>query len=268
MGLPRAPRTAAALRWLALPVGVGLQALGRFDVMASFRVGVQLHPQHCSIDELRGAWETADALGVDSIWTWDHFYPLYGDDTGAHFEGWTLLAAMAVDHHQRPHRAAGHRQLVPEPRPAGRHGPHGRPALRRTDLPGHRVRVVREGLRRVRLRVRHRAGPPARAGGVAEAHQGAPRRAEPRPGRSSCPFSSAGRGEKVTLRLVAQYADAWNTFGPPANFAGQERACSTSGARRSGRDPRRDRAHRRHPGRTRSTTSTPTSRPAPPMSSS
>ena len=35
-------------------------------------------------------------LGVDSIWTWDHFYPLYGDDTGAHFEGWTLLAAMAV----------------------------------------------------------------------------------------------------------------------------------------------------------------------------
>jgi len=61
-----------------------------------FRVGVQLHPQHCTIDELRGAWERADRLGVDSIWTWDHFYPLYGPADGNHFEGTTLLAAMAV----------------------------------------------------------------------------------------------------------------------------------------------------------------------------
>src|SRR5206468_5421752 len=38
-----------------------------------------------------------DALGVDSIWTWDHFYPLYGDPDAAHFECWSLLAAIAVD---------------------------------------------------------------------------------------------------------------------------------------------------------------------------
>src|SRR5207245_1176316 len=42
-------------------------------------------------------WRAADEL-ADSIWTWDHFFPLYGDGSdGAHFEGWTLLAAMAAD---------------------------------------------------------------------------------------------------------------------------------------------------------------------------
>ncbi|MBW3536834.1 MAG: LLM class flavin-dependent oxidoreductase, partial [Actinobacteria bacterium] len=60
------------------------------------KVGVQLHPQHCSVDELREAWEEADRLGVDSIWTWDHFLPLYGDRDGRHYDGWSLLAARAV----------------------------------------------------------------------------------------------------------------------------------------------------------------------------
>jgi NAD(P)-dependent dehydrogenase (short-subunit alcohol dehydrogenase family) len=31
-------------------------------------------------------------MGADSIWTWDHFYPLYGDPDAMHFEGWTVLA--------------------------------------------------------------------------------------------------------------------------------------------------------------------------------
>ena len=68
--------------------------------MARFRVGVQLHPQATTVDEMRAAWKAADALGVDSIFTWDHFYPLYGDPDAAHFEAWSLLAAMAVDTQQ------------------------------------------------------------------------------------------------------------------------------------------------------------------------
>ena len=65
--------------------------------MAKFKVGVQLHPQATTVDEMRAAWNAADALEVDSIWIWDHFYPLYGDPDAAHFEAYTLLAAMAAD---------------------------------------------------------------------------------------------------------------------------------------------------------------------------
>ena len=65
--------------------------------MTRFQVGVQFHPQHSSIADLRAAWRAADALEIDSIWVWDHFYPLYGPADGAHFEGWSLLAAIAAD---------------------------------------------------------------------------------------------------------------------------------------------------------------------------
>src|SRR6476661_5440371 len=65
--------------------------------MAKFKVGVQLHPQATTTDDLRAAWRAADALEVDSIWVWDHFYPLYGDPDAPHFEAYTLLAAMAAD---------------------------------------------------------------------------------------------------------------------------------------------------------------------------
>ena len=58
-------------------------------------------------------------------------------------------------------RRAGDLQLLPQPRAARRHGPHRRPHLRRQADPRHRIRLEEEGLRRVRLRVRHR-GQPAR----------------------------------------------------------------------------------------------------------
>src|SRR5260370_34776904 len=64
-----------------------------------FKVGVTIHPQQCTIGELRDAWRRADDLGVDSIWFWDHFFPLYGDLEGSQFECWSLLAAAAVDTH-------------------------------------------------------------------------------------------------------------------------------------------------------------------------
>src|SRR4051794_14133421 len=44
---------------------------------------------------MRRAWREAEELGVDSLFTWDHFYPLYGEADGRHFEALTTLASMA-----------------------------------------------------------------------------------------------------------------------------------------------------------------------------
>ena len=42
---------------------------------ARFRVGVQARPQHTTWASMREAWQRVEALGVDTLWTWDHFFP-------------------------------------------------------------------------------------------------------------------------------------------------------------------------------------------------
>src|SRR6476619_3679616 len=59
------------------------------------RIGVQLQPQHANYAALRDAVAEAEQIGVDIVFNWDHFYPLYGDPDGAHFECWTMLGAWA-----------------------------------------------------------------------------------------------------------------------------------------------------------------------------
>jgi probable F420-dependent oxidoreductase len=60
------------------------------------RVGVQMHPQHNTYAGYIAAVRRFEAMGVDTLWNWDHFFPLYGDPQGPHFEAWTLLTAMAT----------------------------------------------------------------------------------------------------------------------------------------------------------------------------
>lgn len=60
------------------------------------RIGVQLQPQHSpNYGHLRDAVKRAEDMGVDVAFNWDHFYPLYGDPDGAHYECWTMLGAWA-----------------------------------------------------------------------------------------------------------------------------------------------------------------------------
>src|SRR5918998_3255224 len=59
------------------------------------RIAVQLHPQHAEYADIRDAVGRAEDAGVDVIFNWDHFFPLYGDPDGKHFECWTMLAAWA-----------------------------------------------------------------------------------------------------------------------------------------------------------------------------
>jgi probable F420-dependent oxidoreductase len=59
------------------------------------RIAVQVRPQHAEWSEIRAAVVAAEEAGADAVLTWDHFYPLSGDPAGKHFECWTLLAAFA-----------------------------------------------------------------------------------------------------------------------------------------------------------------------------
>ena len=60
------------------------------------RIGVQLQPQHSPrYHQIRDAVRRCEDLGVDVVFNWDHFFPLYGDPEGEHFECWTMLGAWA-----------------------------------------------------------------------------------------------------------------------------------------------------------------------------
>ncbi len=203
--------------------------------MPAFSVGVQLHPQATTFDELRDGWRRAEALGVDSIWLWDHFYPLYGDPDAAHFEGWTLLAAMAADTTRaklgmlvtcNSYRNA---ELLADMARTTDHISGGRMYFgigagwfeRDYDEYGYEFGTAIERLHRLRAdlpRIRQRlaALTPGPVGPL--------------------PLLIGGSGEKVTLKLTAEYADAWNSFGPPDQFA-HKNAVLDDWCAQLGRDP-------------------------------
>ncbi len=201
-----------------------------------FKVGVTIHPQQCTISELRDAWRRADDLGVDSIWFWDHFYPLYGDPEGNQFECWSLLAAASVDT-----RAP---QIGPMVTCIGYRNPDLLAYMAGTvdQLSGGRLVLglgagwferdyaeygYRFGEARDRVRDLKEALPRIMS-----------RLAKLKPGPAGeLPILIGGGGEKVVLRLVAEHARMWNGSGPPDEFA-HKSAVLDEWCRRLGRDPK------------------------------
>jgi probable F420-dependent oxidoreductase len=184
--------------------------------------------------QLRAAWREADALGVDTIFTWDHFYPLYGDPAGAHYECWTMLAAIAADtsharfgalvtcnSYRNPDLLADMARTVDQisggrlilgigsgwfERDYNEYGYEFGTAP-------ERLRALRESLPRIEARL-----------------------AKLNPSGENIPLLIGGSGEKVTLKIVAERADLWNAFGPPENFA-RKNAVLNEWCEKLGRDP-------------------------------
>ena len=171
-----------------------------------FKVGVTIHPQQCTIQELRDAWRRADDLGVDSIWFWDHFFPLYGNPNGNHFECWSILAAT-VD------QLSGGRLVLGLGAGwfARDYAEYGFDFGEARD----RVRLLKEVLPRITSRIQKLKPGPA----------------------GPMPILIAGRGEKVMLRLVAEHAQMWNAIGSAEQYAHKSKVLD-GWCERIGRDPR------------------------------
>jgi probable F420-dependent oxidoreductase len=177
----------------------------------AIRIGVQVQPQHSDFLTMQRAWREVEELGVDTIYTWDHFFPLYGDPDGLHFDGLVSLTALAAatsrvkigglvfcNSYRNP-------QLLAAAHVAVDNMSGGRAILgigagwfeKDYDEYGYEFGTAPERLRALARDLplmKHR---------IAK-HNPAP--------VGDLPILIGGAGEKVTLRLVAEHAQMWHTF--------------------------------------------------------
>jgi len=64
--------------------------------MAGVTIGANFWNQYTSWDALLQGGVRAERVGYDTLWTWDHLYPIVGDSHGENFEGWLTITAWAA----------------------------------------------------------------------------------------------------------------------------------------------------------------------------
>jgi alkanesulfonate monooxygenase SsuD/methylene tetrahydromethanopterin reductase-like flavin-dependent oxidoreductase (luciferase family) len=193
------------------------------------KLGALAWNQYTPWADLREAGIGADRLGYDSIWTWDHLYPIVGSHEGPILEGWLTLAAWAerTEHAQIGLMVGANTfrnpALVAKMATTLDHISGGRAVLgiggawfetehRAYGLefggsPGERLRWLEEAVKIMRCML-HGETPSGER--FYSAHEV---RNDPAPVQAKLPILIGGGGEKKTLRIVARYADACNVGG-------------------------------------------------------
>ena len=202
----------------------------------ALRFGIQTGQQNISWDDMLSLWQKADGWGYDSLWNFDHFFPIFTNPDGPCFEGWTTLAALAQatkrarvgtlvngNTYRNPcltakmaatldHVSGGRLNLGIG---AGwfelEHNAFG---IDFKTVP-QRLRALDESLQIIRgMFTQERTTLHGRHYRVTDAI-GLPKPVQqPYP-----PIMIGGTGEKVLLKLVAKHADMWNASGPAEMMA-------------------------------------------------
>lgn len=191
------------------------------------KIGVLVWNQYTDWLSMRDFGRRADALGYDSLWTWDHLYPILADPAGPFLEGYMVLAGWS-QHTTRPtiglmvgantFRNPG---LVVKMVTTLDHLSEGRAVLGigaawfETEhqafgiefgaSPGERIGWLDEAVALMRGMLREGVG-----SGRGDHYRATEVRNDPEPIQSRLPILIGGSGERKTLRTVARYADAWN----------------------------------------------------------
>ena len=200
------------------------------------RFGIQTSQQNVAWKDMLNFWQKADGWGYDSLWAFDHFYPIYVDPEGDCFEGWTLLSAltMATKNARVGHLVNGntyrHPCVTAKMAATLDHISDGRLnlglgagwfelehenfGLDFKTVVG-RLAALEEALQIVKgMFTQHKTTVHGKHYTVTDAM------GDPKPlQEGGPPIMIGGGGKKILLRLVAQYADQWN-FRGSAEFMG------------------------------------------------
>jgi F420-dependent oxidoreductase-like protein len=194
------------------------------------RFGIQTAQQYVEWADLQDVWKKADAWGYDSLWNFDHFYPIFADPNGPCLEGWTTLAALAgatrrarigtlVNGNTYRHPAVTAKMAATVDQVSGgrlnlgigagwfeqEHRAFGidfKTVRGRLEALDEACRIVKGLLTQDRTTVAGRHYTVTDAIGLPKPVQ------QPHP-----PILIGGTGEKILLKLVARHADMWNASG-------------------------------------------------------